>query len=292
METYEKRGYLNREFLLFHLSDTKKQDFEYHYHDFDKIIIFIKGKVEYTIEGKTYVLKPYDIVLVNHHDIHRPSIDSSFPYERIIVYLSPGFITSYCTESYDLSRCFQKAKAEQTNVLRIHSLKTSSLFHTITNLEQAYANGGYANELFLQVLFLEFMIQLNRAAESQHLEYLQTEPSHTAIGGLLDYINKNLTSDLSIDTLSRHCYLSKYYMMRLFKQETGYSLGTYIKNKRLLLAKDLLLQGIPITQVCFDCGFNHYSTFSRAYKKTFGTQPKLAKQLFIDPAPLPLQEEN
>ena len=45
MTGYEKRGYLNSDFRLFHLTDTKKQDFEYHYHDFDKIIIFIRGRV-------------------------------------------------------------------------------------------------------------------------------------------------------------------------------------------------------------------------------------------------------
>ena len=54
MTGYEKRGYLNSDFRLFHLTDTKKQDFEYHYHDFDKIIIFIRGRVTYRIEGQAY----------------------------------------------------------------------------------------------------------------------------------------------------------------------------------------------------------------------------------------------
>lgn len=79
MTGYEKRGYLNSDFRLFHLTDTKKQDFEYHYHDFDKIIIFIRGRVTYRIEGQAYELQPYDIVLVSHNDIHRPDIDPSVP---------------------------------------------------------------------------------------------------------------------------------------------------------------------------------------------------------------------
>ena len=91
MDSYEKRGYLNSDFRLFHLIDTKKQDFEYHYHDFDKIIIFIRGNVTYKIEGCTYKLEPYDIILVGHNDIHKPDIDPTVPYERIIVYLSPAF---------------------------------------------------------------------------------------------------------------------------------------------------------------------------------------------------------
>ena len=64
-------------------------------------------------------------------------------------------------------------------------------------------------------------------------------------------------------------------MMRLFKQETGYTIGNYISSKRLLLAKELILSGMPATQACFDCGYKDYSTFSRAYKKNFGKSPRI-----------------
>ena len=63
-------------------------------------------------------------------------------------------------------------------------------------------------------------------------------------------------------------------MMRQFKQETGYTLGNYISRKRLLLAKELILSGVPGTQACFDCGYKDYSTFSRAYRRLFGESPR------------------
>ena len=109
MEQYEKKGYLNSEFRLFHLTDQDTKEIDYHYHDFDKITIFIRGKVNYMIEGRSYDLKPYDIVLVKQGDIHKLTVDNSCPYERIIVYISPNFMNAYQTESYDLSYCFQKA---------------------------------------------------------------------------------------------------------------------------------------------------------------------------------------
>ena len=45
MAEYEKQGYLNQDFRLFHLTDEKQRDFSYHYHDFSKIVIFIRGDV-------------------------------------------------------------------------------------------------------------------------------------------------------------------------------------------------------------------------------------------------------
>lgn len=270
MDQYSKKGYLNSEFRLFHLTDQETQEVDYHYHDFDKITIFIKGSITYTIEGKSYELRPYDIVLVRHGDIHRLTVDNSKVYERIIVYISPNFMNAYKTDSYDLSCCFQKALQEESNVLRIPSLEKSSLFRSITRLEQSFADDGYAADLYRQVLFLEFMVHLNRAARKNRLEFIDTDNCNAKIVDILRYINDHLTGDLGIDTLAGKFYISKYYMMRRFKQETGYTLGQYISQKRLLFAKELISSGVPASQVCFDCGFRDYSTFSRAYRKAFG----------------------
>ena len=62
-------------------------------------------------------------------------------------------------------------------------------------------------------------------------------------------------------------------MMRRFKEQTGYTIHSYLTEKRLLRARQLLQQGQPVTEVCYLCGYQDYSTFSRAYRKCFGTSP-------------------
>lgn len=274
MDKYAKRGYLNSDFRLFHLVDNVKKEYEYHYHEFHKITIFIRGKVQYLIEGKTYELQPYDIVLVNRNDIHKIEVDPSIPYERIIVYISPSFIEAYQTEDYDLSYCFQKAKEEHSNVLRVHSLEKSSLFKITNRMERSFSDTEYANSLYRQLLFLEFMIQLNRAAIKNRLDFLDDALYNQKVVDIMHYINENLESALDIDTLAGKFYISRYYMMRLFKSETGYTINNYITYKRLLLARELILQGVPITEACFNSGFQNYSTFSRAYKSEFKESAK------------------
>ncbi|CUX18027.1 helix-turn-helix domain-containing protein [Clostridium sp. C105KSO13] len=274
MLEYNKRGYLNSDFRIFHLEDNLSKEFEFHYHDFLKITIFIKGKVKYYIEGKTYDLEPYNIVLVNRNDIHRITVDNSLPYERIIVYISPGFIEDYRTAEYDLGYCFEKAKKEHSNVLRIPSLEKSSLFKITNRLEHSFEDNEYASSLYRQLLFLEFMIHLNRAAIKNRVEFLDTELYNTKIVNIMQYINSHLTENLAIDTLAQEFYISKYYMMRLFKAETGYTIGNYITYRRLLLARELICDGQPITQACFSSGFSDYSTFFRAYKSEFSESPR------------------
>ncbi len=278
MDNYEKRGYLSSDFRLFHLTDTKKQDFEYHYHDFDKIMIFIQGMVTYRIEGCAYRLEPYDIILVSHNDIHKPEIDPAVPYERIIVYLSPGFLHAYRSDSYDLSDCFRKSKELRSHVLRIHSMEKSSLYRTLSDLEYASTHDGYARDLYCQVVFLKFMIQLNRASLTNRVTYLPPVTADRRILSIMDYINGHLTEDLTVDRIAQAGYISRYHLMHLFKEETGYTLIDYITEKRLLMARDLLKTGISVTEVCFSCGFKNYSTFSRAFKKHFHDSPSETKK--------------
>lgn len=87
-----KRGYLDRDFRLVHLKDSLAQKIDYHYHEFDKLVIFLGGKVTYVVEGVTYFLKPWDIVLIQHNLIHRPIIHAEEPYERAVLWLGRDWI--------------------------------------------------------------------------------------------------------------------------------------------------------------------------------------------------------
>lgn len=271
---YEKIGYLNVNYKMFHLTDSKIKDYSYHYHDFDKILILISGDVTYHIEGKTFKLEPYDIVLVNAFEVHKPVINSNSPYERVIIYISPDFIDSYKKDNVDLSRCFVNAKENNTNVLRINSLKKSKLYSVVNELDESFKDNLFGNELYKKALFIEFMIHLNRLSINKEINYIETNYSNKKILSVIKYINDNLSKDMSIDSLAAHFFISKYYLMHSFKDETGFTINNYITTKRLLYAKSLIESGISITNACYQCGFKNYSTFSRAYKKVFNTSAR------------------
>ena len=48
---YNREGYLNENFRMFHLRDTAGQERDFHFHEFDKIVILISGSVNYMVEG-------------------------------------------------------------------------------------------------------------------------------------------------------------------------------------------------------------------------------------------------
>lgn len=274
MNSYEKTGYLNHDFKIFHLVDHEQNDYDFHYHDFNKIIIFLRGNVTYCIEGKSYILSPYDVILVKAGEVHRPVIHDSTDYERIIIYISPEFISSFGEEKCDLGRCFERSCTEHSNVLRMAGMKKSKLYRVMQELKDSFNEKEYAAGLYRDTLFIEFLIHLNRAALHDNLPYMASSSSNDKIVKVLSHINSHLTEDISIDGLAEQFYTSRYYLMHSFKEQTGYTIGNYLSTKRLLFARELILGGTSMTGACFACGFKNYSTFSRAYKKQFGQSPR------------------
>lgn len=268
-----KSGYLTEKFRLFHLKDSEHREYGYHYHDFHKLIWFISGEVEYHIEGKSYKLEPYDILLVNQGEIHKPFVDFSTTYERYVFYISREFLEEHSEKGSDLDLCFQMVHKEQSNVIRLSASESRMLFETVKLLEKNGQDHAYAEEMYSRILFLKLLIELNRCCVQNPEVFHKTARYDKKVVEMIHYINENLSKDLSIEALSARFYLSKYHMMRKFKAETGYSMHQYILEKRILAARNMILEGCLAMEASMECGFKDYSTFSRAYKKLLGKLP-------------------
>lgn len=271
-QTYEKRGYLREDFRLFHLSGAMDEPVDWHYHTFHKIILFLSGRAAYGIEGKSYPLESGDLIVVPSGCIHRPELAPGAPYERVIVYISPEFLRAAGAPGCDLESCFTQARTQFRFVLRPGAGRRS-FTAALSALEQEQGGQHFGSELMARALFLQFLIGVSRGMAENRLEYVSSSACDEKIVAILQYLSLHLTEELRIDDLAARFYISKYHMMRRFRQETGYSIHGYLTEKRLLLAQRLLAQGASPSAAGEQAGYQDYSTFSRAYKKQFGHRP-------------------
>ncbi|MBO5281839.1 MAG: helix-turn-helix domain-containing protein [Lachnospiraceae bacterium] len=281
-ETYQKQGYLYDDFRMFHLLDQERREIPFHYHDFYKVLVLLRGNVTYSIEGRSYRLSPYDIVLVSSGSIHRPEVGEGEPYERIIFYISREYLERYRSPDCDLAYCFSRAEEEKSDVLRFPALVSTGLMEVVSRLEENGSEGGYGAGLYARALFTEYMILMCRACRQQPDCFSRNITYNQKMIDLLRYINGHLGDSLSIDELAHRFYISKYHMMRQFKEETGYTIHSYITEKRILAARDLILAGESAKNACFACGFHDYSTFSRAFSLRMGKSPSNCKEKILD----------
>ncbi|MCI9260504.1 MULTISPECIES: AraC family transcriptional regulator [Romboutsia] len=269
-----KIGYLNDNFKIFHIRDKKDIKFEYHHHDFSKIVILIDGDLTYYIEGKAYILKPWDILFINKNEIHKPVINPNKYYERIVIWLNPDFMAKYAQGNNNLLKCFEVAIKNNYNLLRLNIKSIEIIKNIIQDIQSCDNSNEFGSEILKESLFVQLMVLMNRlflnSDKNRDLEDIQYDKT---IEGVLNYINSNLENNLSIDTIASKFFISKYYLMRKFKSQIGSSIHNYIIQKRLILAKSLISEGLTMSNVCSKCGFNDYSSFVRAFKKVYGVSP-------------------
>ncbi|WP_295893515.1 helix-turn-helix domain-containing protein [uncultured Vibrio sp.] len=134
-------------------------------------------------------------------------------------------------------------------------------------------------EALTQNLVLEVFEQVSnsdRAAGSMALESqpITTDSAKSSIDGIINYIEDNLDTDLSVKALAEYAITSESNLRRKFKEVVGCSIKGYIRRRRLEVARKHLEQGLAsITEVAYYTGYRHPSNFTSAYKKAFGYPP-------------------
>ena len=94
------------------------------------------------------------------------------------------------------------------------------------------------------------------------------------VGEALDYVNTHMTEDISVQDIADALNVSQSYLSHAFKKSTGYGLWNYVISKRLVYAQKLLVEGISVTEACYESGFRDYAHFIKSFTKTFGCSPK------------------
>lgn len=270
-----KRGYLKENFRLFHLRDSRAQKLDYHYHEFDKVILLLSGKVTYVVEGKSYFLKPGDILLVQHNMIHLPEIDPSEPYERIVLWLGEDYLEQHKRNGESLSDCFELTHERSFHLLRCDNEMRKKYIALFQSLEEALQEDAFGQSLLADTYFLQLLIHLNRdIREDRTAELTETYRFDPKIEEIMRFVESNPSEDLSVEAISKRFFLSRYYLMHRFKEISGYTLHQYVNQKRIQYAGDLLKKGTAVMKAAEMAGFREYSTFLRAFQNTYHMSPR------------------
>lgn len=101
------------------------------------------------------------------------------------------------------------------------------------------------------------------------------------INKVLLYIDENLDTALTLDTIARVAYYSPFHFHRIFKAITGETLNEYITRRRIEKTAAILFRRkeIPISELSLQYGFNSNSSFTRAFKSFYGVSPSEFRKL-------------
>ena len=99
------------------------------------------------------------------------------------------------------------------------------------------------------------------------------------IRNALCYIEEHLTEELDVNEIAGKAFVSSFYFQRIFNVLCGFTVGEYIRNRRLTLAaQELCASDIKVLDVALKYGYDSPDSFAKAFTKFHGVTPSKARE--------------
>ena len=170
----------------------------------------------------------------------------------------------------------------------LEQLSENNKFKSFSNKAIVYAEIGEEGQKEVDRIFNEFSI-CNTDDERELMLFsccakllfyldkyskVSTYSFKGIMGKAIDYINKNISTDINIDSICSAVNISKYHFCRQFKKHTGMTIMKYILKTRIVLAKsDLKKTNLSVSEISEKYGFSSFSYFSRVFKEEENCSP-------------------
>ena len=235
-----------------------------HCHDTYEILYVLGGSGRFMIEGTSFDIKPGTLLVIRPFEYHSMQLDGTSDYERYVIHFPESYLTN---DASDLFKAILAGVEGSGKVYSAGSL-SKNILPILERFDIAEALPDNEKSIYVKTLLSELMVFLSVSGGEQ------IAINEGELGArVIRYLNENLSRDVSLDTLARRFFVSKYYLCRAFKKHNGVSVHGYINHKRVMYAKQLIEQGETASGAAYKVGFGDYSAFYRAYVKIIGKAP-------------------
>ena len=232
------------------------------------------GGVEYLVGSNRYRLQKGDVILVPPGVSHRPILPEKLtePYMRDVLWVNAEFMRGL-VDAFPDSTAAQRDHSSPIRTADTRWEGIGKLFRAGVKEAEQRSPGWEAAVVGYTMLILS---QLKRAFIERSAGMLKTE-KRELLDDITAFIETDYASRLTLQDVAKRFYVSESTVSHLFKQKMGVSLYRYLTQRRLIAAKNQILEGMPLEMVAEQVGFSDYSAFYRAFKGEYGISPRQFK---------------
>lgn len=235
-----------------------------HFHDEYAIGVFLRGAQEKFYRGATHTVFEGCICVINPGEIHYgyPIDEHGWTYR--MVYVSADLVQNIAAQMFG-----EKQDYPYFPELLI---KDETLFDNIVKLHHTFEIPG-GSLLKKESDFIFVLEELLRKYSDIPPKNYRIKSSSSRIKTVREYIDQHYDQEISLEKLAGVAELSPYYLLRLFKKETGATPHIYLTQRRINKAKHFLTSGDSLTDVAYKTGFSDQSHFTHRFKNIVGITP-------------------
>ncbi|MFD3261261.1 helix-turn-helix domain-containing protein [Paenibacillus lentus] len=248
-----------------------------HLHDRYELVYIHQGRGSFFINNTLYEKKPGDLFVIPGNTIHHALPDRDEPIVSTAVYFAPALFTASSLDvSYSHLLCYELARKR-----KIFKIELSDELRQVTETALEQINGeltqrhlGYREAVRLLVCHL--LLHINRLSM---LDWREVSDNSMIgphwIRDALRMIDEHPEHRIGLSQLADKASVSPPHFSRVFKQLTAMNVTDYINAKRIIRAKEMLLQSEDkINVVAERCGFDTPAHFHRVFKALTELTPK------------------
>lgn len=238
-----------------------------HSHDYYVISVVDRGLQSFLCGGDNYVTPPDGLILLNPADAHtgEPMGDAGFAYRAIYPTAEHMAAASYeLTGRDDVIPYFRSPRADDPalaqDLRRLHNTLWRDADDDTESLE------GESRLLW-------FLVHLLERYGNQPGSTPQPGREDRAIQRACDYLQSHYRTGVSLSELAAVTNLSRYHLLRTFRDTVGMPPHAYQESLRIRDAQKLLAQATPLVEVAYMVGYSSQAHFTQRFKQIIGVTP-------------------
>lgn len=237
------------------------ESYPMHRHEYFEIEIVLSGSGKQNLNGEIYDLKRGSVYFLTNTDFHEIIISEpllNYNISMDMLSVSPEFMKKSLSST---QRVFAPPPDEFKRLCLLAEL-----------LEDASSKYKHINPTYSQMLLSCLLLQMSELFDPEVKNKIGVS---SVIQNVILYLHANFRNNPSLDEVADFAQLSRNYISNLFKKETGMTLIKYCTTLKIGYAKRLLsITDMPITDICFDCGFSSIPNFIRTFNLNTGCSPQ------------------
>jgi len=234
-----------------------------HMHEWYSIAVVLRGIEETICRGTSHQARRGDLILINAEQVHS---NRSVGSEYRLIKVPPDTFERLLIPARDTSRrqLFRNLVVTEPHLFE-------SLLNLHLKLEQDLSALEHQSE-FVSAMALLFEKQVIDRSISLAEHTTRKEQIH--IRRVRDYLRANYAENVSLSKLTSLTHLSPFYLLRVFRQSTGFPPHEYQTQLRIAHARKLIRDGMSLSQIALETGFFDQSHLSRNFKRIVGVTPR------------------
>ena len=244
------------------------------------------GEGELVYEGKKYELRSGDVVFIDCRKAYSHSTGMnpnaglwSLRWCHFYGPSMPAIYAKYCERgglpvirgadvSVDLARGADMGRRDDVSC----GADVSQYAAILTDIYTLASSSDYIRDMRINGKLYDLLTLLMES--SWHREAHTNAPKKMEISRVKSFLDEHYKEKLSLESVASHFFIDKHYLARLFKEQYGVTLVTYLQQVRITHAKRMLrFTDKSIEEIGLECGIGELNYFSRVFKKLEGVSP-------------------